>query len=350
MMKAAVWYGEKDIRVEERKLKQMKDNEVTVRVAWTGICGSDLHEYQEGPVFIPVEEQHPLTGQQAPLTMGHEFAGIVEKVGKGVTSVEVGDRVAINPMYTYGNKPEDVDAYDGFQFIGLGSDGGFASHVNVGEKHLYKLPESMTLQDGALVEPTAVAVQAVKEANMQFGDTVAVFGAGPIGLLTTIAAKAAGASKIFVFDLSEQRLEKAKELGATHVYNSGEVNPVEAVKAIIPDGVDVSFEVAGVAPTFKQAIDVTRARGTMVIVSIFARPIEWNPMQLTNTGVKVTSTIAYTPTTFRQTIDLMGTGQLKPQGIITSQIELENIVEEGFEALTNDKSQAKILVELSGEM
>ncbi|GIN89014.1 2,3-butanediol dehydrogenase [Siminovitchia terrae] len=349
-MKAAVWYGEKDIRVEERKLKQMKDNEVTVRVAWTGICGSDLHEYQEGPVFIPVEEQHPLTGQQAPLTMGHEFAGIVEKVGKGVTSVEVGDRVAINPMYTYGNKPEDVDAYDGFQFIGLGSDGGFASHVNVGEKHLYKLPESMTLQDGALVEPTAVAVQAVKEANMQFGDTVAVFGAGPIGLLTTIAAKAAGASKIFVFDLSEQRLEKAKELGATHVYNSGEVNPVEAVKAIIPDGVDVSFEVAGVAPTFKQAIDVTRARGTMVIVSIFARPIEWNPMQLTNTGVKVTSTIAYTPTTFRQTIDLMGTGQLKPQGIITSQIELENIVEEGFEALTNDKSQAKILVELSGEM
>ncbi|RST58931.1 2,3-butanediol dehydrogenase [Siminovitchia terrae] len=349
-MKAAVWYGEKDIRVEERKLKQMKDKEVTVRVAWTGICGSDLHEYQEGPVFIPVEEQHPLTGQQAPLTMGHEFAGIVEKVGKGVTSVEVGDRVAINPMYTYGNKPEDVDAYDGFQFIGLGSDGGFASHVNVGEKHLYKLPESMTLQDGALVEPTAVAVQAVKEANMQFGDTVAVFGAGPIGLLTTIAAKAAGASKIFVFDLSEQRLAKAKELGATHVYNSGEVNPVEAVKAIIPDGVDVSFEVAGVAPTFKQAIDVTRARGTMVIVSIFARPIEWNPMQLTNTGVKVTSTIAYTPTTFRQTIDLMGTGQLKPQGIITSQIELENIVEEGFEALTNDKSQAKILVELSGEM
>ncbi|GIN95083.1 2,3-butanediol dehydrogenase [Siminovitchia terrae] len=349
-MKAAVWYGEKDIRVEERELKQMKDNEVTVRVAWTGICGSDLHEYQEGPVFIPVEEQNLLTGQQAPLTMGHEFAGIVEKVGKGVTSVEVGDRVAINPMYTYGNKPEDVDAYDGFQFIGLGSDGGFASHVNVGEKHLYKLPESMTLQDGALVEPTAVAVQAVKEANMQFGDTVAVFGAGPIGLLTTIAAKAAGASKIFVFDLSEQRLAKAKELGATHVYNSGEVTPVEAVKAIIPDGVDVSFEVAGVAPTFKQAIDVTRARGTMVIVSIFARPIEWNPMQLTNTGVKVTSTIAYTPTTFRQTIDLMGTGQLKPQGIITSQIELENIVEEGFEALTNDKSQAKILVELSGEM
>lgn len=349
-MKAAVWYGEKDIRVEERELKPLQDNEVTVRVAWAGICGSDLHEYQEGPVFIPVNEPHTLTGQQAPLTMGHEFAGVVEKVGKDVTSIKVGDRVAINPMYTFGNKHEDVDAYDGFQFIGLGSDGGFAQFVNAGENFIYKLPDGMTLQDGALVEPTAVAVQAIKEGNMQFGDTVAVFGAGPIGLLTIIAAKAAGASKIFAFDLSDDRLAKAKELGATHVFNSGQVDPVQAVKDVVPDGVDVSFEVAGVAPTFKQAIDATRARGTMVIVSIFARPIEWNPMQLTNTGVKVTSTIAYTPTTFQQTVDLIGTGQLKPQGIITSQIELDNIVDQGFEALTNDKTQSKILVKLSGEM
>ncbi|MCG7346528.1 2,3-butanediol dehydrogenase [Sporosarcina sp. ACRSL] len=349
-MKAAVWYGEKDIRVEERELKPLQDNEVTVRVAWAGICGSDLHEYQEGPVFIPVDAPHELTGQQAPLAMGHEFAGVVEKVGKDVTSIKVGDRVAINPMYTFGYKHEDVDAYDGFQFIGLGSDGGFATYVNAGENHIYKLPEGMTLQDGALVEPTAVAVQAIKEGNMQFGNTVAVFGAGPIGLLTIIAAKAAGASKIFAFDLSDQRLEKAKELGATHVFNSGQVDPVQAIKEVVPHGVDVSFEVAGVAPTFKQAIDATRARGTMVIVSIFARPIEWNPMQLTNTGVKVTSTIAYTPTTFQQTVDLIGTGQLKPQGIITSQIELDDIVDKGFEALTNDKTQSKILVKLSGEM
>lgn len=151
-----------------------------------------------------------------------------------------------------------------------------------------------------------------------------------------------------MLDLSETRLAKAKELGATHVINSGEVNGVEAIHAIVPDGVDVSFEVAGVAPTFKQAIDATKARGTMVIVSIFARPIEWNPIHLTNTGVKITSSIAYTPTSFQQTVDLMGTGQLKPQGIITDRIQLDDIVEKGFEALTNDKSQAKILVELSG--
>ncbi|GEK32921.1 2,3-butanediol dehydrogenase [Kurthia sibirica] len=349
-MKAAVWHGLKDIRIEERELKELRDDEVTVRVAWAGICGSDLHEYQEGPVFVPVDAPDALTGEVAPLIMGHEFAGVVEKIGRDVTAYKVGDRVVVNPTITHREKPEDVDCYDGFSFIGLHGDGGFTKFANAPQHNIYKLPESLTLQDGALVEPTAVAVQAIKEGKMQFGDTVAVFGAGPIGLLTIIAAKAAGASKIIVFDLAEFRLEKALELGATHIFNSSKVNPVEAVKSVVPAGVDVTFEVAGVGPTFKSSIDVTRPRGTVVIVSIFARPIEWNPMMLTNTGVKVTSTIAYTPTSFQQTIDLMGTGQLKPQGIITSQITLDTIVEKGFEALTNDKTQAKILVELSGEM
>ncbi|MGM9931481.1 2,3-butanediol dehydrogenase [Pradoshia sp.] len=348
-MKAAVWHGRKDIRIEERELRELRDNEVTVRVAWAGICGSDLHEYEEGPVFVPAEKQDDLTGEMAPLTMGHEFAGVIEKVGSSVTKYKVGDRVAINPTLTYGNKPEDMDIYDGFSFIGLHGDGGFTTYANVPESNVYLLPDTLTLQDGALVEPMAVAVQAVKEGDLRFGDTVAVFGAGPIGLLTIIAAKAAGASKVIALDLSESRLEKAKELGATHIINSGKEDPVKAIRAIVPDGVDVTFEVAGVTQTYIQSIDATRARGTMVIVSIFARPIEWNPLHLTNTGVKITSSIAYSPTSFQQTVDLMGTGQLKPQGIITSQIELDDIVEKGFEALTTDKSQSKILVKLSGE-
>lgn len=191
-MKAAVWHGEKDIRVEEKELKALKDNEVTVRVAWAGICGSDLHEYQEGPVFIPVNEPDELTGEVAPIIMGHEFSGVIEKVGKNVTNYKVGDRVVVNPTITHGNKPEDVDCYDGFSFIGLHGDGGFAAFANAPEHNIYKLPDTLSLQDAALVEPTAVAVQAVKEGNLLFGDNVAVFGAGPIGLLTVIAAKAAG--------------------------------------------------------------------------------------------------------------------------------------------------------------
>ncbi|MYL53844.1 zinc-binding dehydrogenase [Pontibacillus yanchengensis] len=349
-MKAAVWYGQKDLRVEEVEVSPLKENEVQVRVAWAGICGSDLHEYEEGPVFMPSQQKDELTGQQTPLTMGHEFAGIVEQVGSQVKGIKPGDRVSVNPTLTHGNKHEDVDIYDGFSFIGLHGNGGFTSFANVPEENIYILPEPLSLQDGALVEPMAVAVQAVKESNIQFGDTVAVFGTGPIGLVTIVAAKAAGASRIIALDLSETRLQKAKEMGATDIINSGEVNPVEAIKELEKDGVDISFEVAGVEPTFKQSIEATKARGTMVIVSIFAGSIDWNPMQLTGGGVKITSTIAYSPSSFQQTVDLMGTGQLKPQEMITDKIQLDDIVEKGFEALSNDKSQAKILVELSGEL
>src|SRR5699024_10107749 len=156
-----------------------------------------------------------------------------------------------------------------------------------------------------------VAVQAIKEGEALFGDTVAIFCAGPIGLLTTIAAKATVASKIFVFDLSKVRLNKSKTLRATHTINRCESNLSDITNKYTDNHVDVAFEVAGVAPTLKSAIDVTKARGIVVIVSIFGHPIEWNPMQLTNTGVKLTSTIAYTPTTFQQTIDLINEGNLK---------------------------------------
>src|SRR5699024_10141287 len=315
-MKAAVWHGVKDLRVEDVELRDIKDNEVRVKVAWAGICGSDLHEYVEGPVFVPVEQKADLTGEIAPLTMGHEFAGIIEEVGSNVAKYKVGDRVVINPTLTYGKKHEEVDRYDGFNFIGLHGNGGFATYANVPESNIHHLADNQTLQDGALVYTMAVTVQATIDSNVSLGDAVAVFGAGPIGLLQIIAAKASGASTIIALDLSDDRLEKAKELGATHIINSVQGDPVQAVREIVPEGVDVSFEVAGVAPTFKQAIDVTNDRDNLMIVSIFARPIEWNPLQLTNTGVNILSSIVYTPSTFQRTIDAMSSGQLKPQGII----------------------------------
>lgn len=348
-MKAAVWHGVKDIRVEEVELREINENEVKVKVAWAGICGSDLHEYQHGPIFINTEHKDQFTGEIAPITMGHEFAGVVEEVGAKVTSVKVGDRVTINPTITHGNKHESVDRYDGMSFIGLNGNGGFTKYAIVPESNTYLLGENLTLQDGALVEPMAVTVQAVLDAGVKLGDTVAIFGAGPIGLLTVLAAKSAGASEIVIADLAEFRLEKAKEIGATHVINSGNVDPVKAIRELYPDGVDVAFEVAGVAPTFKQAISVTKAQGVVDIVSIFAREIEWSPMQLTNSGVSVKASIVYSPSTFRKTISAMNSGQLNPKQIVTSQIQLDNIVDDGFEALTNDKTQAKILVELSGE-
>lgn len=349
-MRAAVWYGKKDIRVEEKNVADVQRNEVKVKVAWTGICGSDLHEYVAGPIIIPENEPDALTGKTAPLTMGHEFSGVIEEVGKDVTNLKVGDRVTVNPLIVSG-KHDDVltDMYEAFAFIGLNQDGGFADYVVVDEHHAIKLGDNVSLEEAALIEPTAVAVQAIKESDLKFGDNVAVFGAGPIGLLTIIAAKAAGAKDIFAFDLSEERLKKAEEVGATHIVNSSKEDPVAFIRKHYPLGVDISFEVAGVEPTFNQALASTRARGKLTVISIFEKGFDFHPMDLTTTGVHVHATLAYEPEVFKTTIEMINTGTLDPSPVITSHIELENIIGQGFEALLNDKSQAKILVKLSGE-
>lgn len=345
-MKAAVWHSAKDVRVKEVEEPKPLKNQVKVQVAYTGICGSDLHEYIEGPVFIPTENPNVFSGKQAPLTMGHEFSGVIVEIGEGVTNINIGDRVSIYPTLANENKSEALDIYDGYNFIGLAQDGGMAEYCVVNETAIYKLPESMSLEEGALVEPTAVAVQAIKEGSVKFGDKVAIFGAGPIGCLVAAAAKAAGAVQIIVCDLSPERLEKALEMGATDVINSAEEDAVKKIKELTEGGADVSFEVAGVEITLKQAIDATTARGTMVIVSIFAKPISWHPMQLVNSGVKVTSTIAYTRTTYQQTIQAIANKQLVVSPIVTKKIELNDVVTEGFETLVSDKTQAKILIDV----
>lgn len=347
-MRAAVWYDQKDIRVEERSLNDLQPNEVEIKVAWAGICGSDLHEYSHGPIQIPTKNPDSLTQNKAPLTMGHEFSGTVEKTGHNVKNIKTGDRVTVNPSVTYRRKSDYVDVYDGYSAIGLHTDGGFADSVIVKEHNVFQLPSNLSLEEGALVEPMAVGLQAVKESSLSVGQSVVILGSGPIGLLIVSAAKAAGASNIVVIDLSEERLKKAADMGAHHVINSKDLDPIEKIQEIIPGGADVVFEVAGVEATFNQALQMTKLRGKVTVVSIIGKPIAFTPMDITKTGVTINSVFAYEFKTFKETIDLMSNGSLKPQPVITDKIELEEIVEKGFETLSKDKSQAKILVKLSG--
>lgn len=348
-MRAAVWYGEQDIRVEDKDLRGLQPNEVQIRVSWAGICGSDLHEYSHGPIQIPTKEPDKLTKRKAPLTMGHEFSGIVENIGANVQSIKIGDRVTVNPSVTNRRKSDYIDVYDGYSAIGLHTDGGFADSVIVKEHNVFHLPDNLSFEEGALVEPMAVGLQAVKEASLGIGESVVILGSGPIGLLLVTASKAAGASNIIVIDLSEERLKKAVEMGAHHVINSKDINPIEKVRDIIPEGADVVFEVAGVEPTFNQALQMSKLRGRVTIVSIIGSPIAFTPMDITKTGVTINSVFAYEFKTFEETIDLMSNGTLKPQPIVTDKIELEDIVKKGFDTLTKDKTQAKILVRLNGD-
>lgn len=346
-MKAARWHNKKDIRIEEVEQPVVKQGDVKIKVAWTGICGSDLHEYAAGPILIPAGEEHPLTKDKAPVILGHEFSGEVVEVGENVKRVNVGDRVTVEPIYRCGEcagcKAGFYNLCEHLGFHGLaGGGGGFSEFTTVPEVMVHKIPDEMSYEHAAIVEPAAVALHAVRQSRLKAGDTAAVFGAGPIGLLTIEACLIAGADKVFIVELSEERRALAEELGAIPI-DPANVDAVEEIIKLTDGGVDVSFEVTGVPVVLQQSIDCTKIQGETVIVSIW----EQNPAIDANNVVlkerNIVGTIAYRDI-FPATIDLVAKGKFSADKLVTKKIALDDIVEEGFEALLHEKSQVKILV------
>ena len=346
-MKALRWYKQKDLRLDNIDEPIAKKGEVKIRVEWCGICGSDLHEYTAGPIFIPAETPHPLTGDKAPIVMGHEFSGQVIEIGEGVTKVQVGDRVAVEPVYSCGEcdacKQGKYNLCAKMGFYGLaGGGGGFSEFTSVPEHMIHKLPETVSYEQGALVEPSAVALHSVRQSKLQVGDKVAVFGTGPIGLLVIEALKAAGAAEIYAVELSEQRRQKAEELGAIAINpNNGDV--VEQIQKLTNGGVDVAFEVTGVPPVLTQAINSTKFNGETMIVSIFEKEAAIHPQNIVMKERTVTGIIGYRDV-FPAVISLMAQGYFPADKLVTKRITLDEVIDEGFEGLLKERNHIKILV------
>ncbi|WP_100010159.1 2,3-butanediol dehydrogenase [Lentibacillus sediminis] len=346
-MKAAVIYGEKDVRIEDVEAAAVTEGKVKVEVAWTGICGSDLHAYHHG--LGVAYEEHPISKRKVPLVLGHEFAGTVTEIGQGVTNVSVGDKVAIEPVLYCGEceycRKGDYNLCEvsNVGFLGLSDDGGFAEYAVADAKYFHRLPENMSLEEGALVEPTAVAFHAIRNSGLKAGESAAIFGAGPIGLLLLLCAKAAGAAETFVIDLSQERLDKAKELGATHTINPAEEDAVEKIMAITGKGVEVAFEAAGAQPTVTSALAALKKKGTLQVVAGFSKEvsIDTNAMLFKEAAIKFSLAYAHD---FPPVIKSIAEGKLDVKQVITRQIKLDDLVQNGLELLTEDKSQAKILV------
>ncbi|MCC7526836.1 MAG: 2,3-butanediol dehydrogenase [Chitinophagaceae bacterium] len=349
-MKAARWYEAKDIRVEEAKIPTPNDNQVKIEVKFTGICGSDLHEYTHGPQLIPVDKPYLLNGHQGTTTLGHEFSGVVEAVGKNVTNVKKGDRVTVEPIFRNPESPfittGEYNLSEPLGFVGLTSNGGFAKYTVVEDYMVHKMPDKMTFEQGAIVEPAAGAAYAIHHSGMNRGDTVLITGAGPIGLLTVQVAVATGASQIFVSDISENRLKKAKEVGATHTFDARDKDIPKRIKEKTGYGVDVFIDAAGVQASFDTGINSLRNGGTAVIVALFAKEVTHNALNHTLRELTIKGTAAYR-NIFPQTIALINSGRLPVEKLITSVISLDEIVEKGFEALVNDPSEVKVLVDIS---
>ena len=350
-MKAALWYAKKDVRVEEIEEPKVTVNGVKIKVKWCGICGSDLHEYLGGPIFIPVGQPHPLSGTTAPVVLGHEFSGDVVEVGSDVTNFKPGDRVIVEPIVACGKCPACLEGKynlcSSLGFHGLcGSGGGLAEYTVFTEEFVHKIPDEMSYEQAALVEPMAVALHSIRVGNFRTGDTALVLGSGPIGLATIECLKAAGAKLVVVLQRKSIRQEYAKRAGADVVLDPNEVDIAMEVKKLTGGtGVDVAFETTGAKIGFDIGIDSLKYEGTMVITSIWEGEINFNPNVLVFSEKKIVGTLAYRHE-FPATIAQMSDGRIKAEGYITKKIALEDIVEEGFGALTGPekKKHVKILV------
>jgi (R,R)-butanediol dehydrogenase/meso-butanediol dehydrogenase/diacetyl reductase len=349
-MKAARFHGPGDIRIDDVPEPLVRPGAVKVEVEWCGICGTDLHEYLEGPIFAPpANAPHPLTGETVPITLGHEFAGVVHEVGDGVDGVRVGDRVAVEPYIICGRcdacQQGRYNVCQTLGFVGLsGYGGGFSQFVVAEQRWIHPLGDLGT-DVGALVEPLAVAYHAVRLSGARPDQTALVFGAGPIGLVTTAALRAAGVEQIIVVEPADVRKTKAPGAGADHVLDPTRTDVVAEVTELTKGrGADVSFECAGIDAVLKSAILATRAGGTCVNVAIWGHEASVAMNDLVFREVNLLGSLAYAGD-HPATIEMIASGKVDPFQFITGRIDLDDIVADGFEQLISHKEEnVKILV------
>ena len=342
-MKALRWYGRRDLRYVDIPEPSPGSGQLKIKVTLAGICGTDLKEYAKGPVMIPPDK--------VPLTMGHEFAGKVAEVGKGVRGFKVGERVSgVGYWYCgecYCCKKGLYNICINQGFTGLLTDGCLAEYFVIPAYACYKLPDTVSDEAGALVEPLAVGLHAVRQGKVKAGDTIAILGDGTIGLCVLMAAKVAGAAAIYLISKHQGRGEVARRLGATDVIYFDSTDPAKRLQELTGgSGADVAFECVGNAETPQLTISLTRRAGTTVLVGVFDKPglIDFSSLSFTERSM-VGSSIYIDEG--RAAIDLLAKKKMDPSPLITSRAPLKDAVTLGFEALLKDKEHnIKVLLEV----
>ncbi|TFD31171.1 2,3-butanediol dehydrogenase [Cryobacterium cryoconiti] len=349
-MKAARFHGRKDVRIENIEEPETRSGTVKIAVAWCGICGTDLHEYLDGPIFISEPgHPHPLSHESLPVTMGHEFSGTIEEVGDGVTDLKVGDNVVVEPYFVCNECPPckagNYHLCEKMGFIGLaGGGGGLSEKVVVDQRWVHPIGD-IPLDEAALIEPLSVAHHAVVRSGAKAGDVALIGGAGPIGLLTAAILKGIGVTTI-ISELSTARKAKSLSSGAADYVIDPTTENVKARVLELTDGVgaDVAFECAGVNIVLDTLLDALRPAGVLVNVSIWGRPATLDMQKLVLKEIDLRGTIAYVRD-HEETISLVTSGKIDLKPFITGRIALDDLVTEGFDTLVNHNDTAvKILV------
>ncbi len=268
-MKAAVMYGPRDMRVEDRPRPGVVPGELLIKVHHVGICGSDMHFLKDGRLGNWVVD--------SPLILGHESAGEVVGVGPGVEGFSVGDKVALEPGVPCGSCWSCMTGHYNlcsnmsFMAIPHERDGVFCEYVSHPAKMCFKLPSNVSTLEGALCEPLSVGLYAVEKSGARLGQSAVIFGSGCIGLVTMLVLKAVGVSDITVVDIVQKRLDTALALGAKRVIRGDQEDAVAALMKT--GGCDVVFDAAGSPRTALQASQVVASNGVVVIVGMAADPV-----------------------------------------------------------------------------
>ena len=317
-------------------------------MAFNGICGTDLHEFYGGPIFIPTEP-HPLTGGSLPVVLGHEFSGTVVEVGAEVTSLVAGDRVTVEPVYSCGEclaclgGRYNVCSKVGFH--GLSIDGGMAESTVIEATMAHKLPDSVSLEMGALVEPMAVAYHAAKLGDPDREGTALVFGAGPIGIGLWFALRGQGVEDVFVVEPSAVRRASIERLGAATLDPTVVDVPSFIAEHTKGNGVTAAYDAAGVQASVETALACLGAARTMVSVAIYEKPLATPLLQLVLRESRIQGTLCYTSEDYKAVIELMANGHYDTTGWVET-IAMDDVIKEGFEAL-HAGQKMKVLVDPS---
>lgn len=335
-MKTAVMTDIKKVRIEEREKPVPKEGEVLVKVEYVGICGSDLHYYESGRIGNFIVEP--------PFVLGHEAGGTVVEVGSGVSHLKVGDRVALEPGKTCGhcehckagkyNLCEDV-----IFFATPPVDGVFQEYVAHEAGLCFKLPDNVSTLEGALVEPLSVGLHAAMQGGAHIGQTAVVTGAGCIGLVSLLALKAMGVSRVIVVDVIEKRLQKAKELGADYVINGKEQDTVAEIKRLTEGkGCDLSIETAGTQITASQLIQASKKGATIVFVGYSASGEMTLPIGMALDKELTFKTVFRYRNIYPMAIEAIAAGKIRIKDIVTDYFELDDI-QHAMDACVENKAE-----------
>lgn len=321
-MKAAVYHGPGDLRVEEVPVRKLKDNEVKIQVKYCGICGTDIHIFHGDGGCCDVTP---------PLVPGHEFSGVVAEVGSKVKTVKVGDRVTGDPNDMCG---ECYFCKNGMQHfcknnIGIGTtvDGGFAEYVIMREKQVYKVSDDLSFIEAAMAEPISCCLHGIGLCNIKAGDTVLVIGGGPIGMIMMQLAKNAGASKVIMSEPVEEKREQALKLGATKTIDPLHED-VEAVLAEYCENVNVVIECVGNVHTQADAVRFA-GKGATIMYFGLAAPEESFPIRpddIFKKELHITSSYI-NPYSFERAIQILESGTVELESLITNVVPLDDIAD-----------------------